>query len=289
MGIVIAFALIIGAAAAFSVRGFKYMELKGEARQAMAEENHDEDISVPIIMYHSISEEPDDGEDYLISKAAFEEDMNYLIENGYESVFISDLVSYVEDGVQLPEKPVVITFDDGFLNNMSYAYPFMEERGMKGVISVVGKYVEKAVEEDEHNPGYSNLTWDEITELSQSGTFEIGNHTYDMHTLGERRGCKIKYGETFEEYRNALYDDVYKLQEMIRENCGITPEVFAYPYGFISDESVYILHEMGFKALLSCYEEPNYINRNPACLTILNRYNRSGKYSTEEFMEKALN
>ncbi|MGN0674159.1 MAG: polysaccharide deacetylase family protein, partial [Oscillospiraceae bacterium] len=62
-----------------------------------------------------------------------------------------------------------------------------------------------------------------------------------------------------------------------------------YPFGLISDESVDIFREMGFKALLSCYEKPNYISRSdPDCLLCINRYNRPSGISTEEYMKKLL-
>ncbi len=246
-------------------------------------------VFVPVVMYHSILDNSSRAGDYVIDRRIFEDDMEYLIENGYTTVFISDLVNYVEGDGVLPEKPVAVTFDDGFYNTMYYAYPFMREHNLKGTVNVVGEYSRISTEQDDHNPNYSSLTWDEISELNNSGVFEIGNHTNDMHSLGSRKGCKRMNGECEEEYCKNLYDDVGMLQATLQDNSGVTPVTFAYPYGFISDESIDVLNKIGFKALLTCYEKPNYISKsNPDCLKCINRYNRPSGISTDVFMKKLL-
>ena len=83
-------------------------------------------------------------------------------------------------------------------------------------------------------------------------------------------------------------DDIGRLQGLLEDKSNIKPEIFAYPYGLISDESVEILQDIGFKALLTCYEKPNFITRDPECLMSINRYNRSSEITTEEFMNKLL-
>lgn len=278
--LVCAVLVIAGFAVKLTADGLKYEPTAAEVS---------EEIFVPVIMYHSLLKDPARAGDYVVSPDTFEADMTYLLDNGYTTVFVRDLADYVENGADLPSKPVVVTFDDGYYNVMEYVYPFMRENNIKGVMNVVGTYSDKSTAEDEHNPAYSYLTWEEISELEQSGVFEIGNHTYDMHSIGVRSGCKKKYGENTDTYRTAITEDIGGLQEILTEKSGVTPVTFAYPYGFISEESVPILHEMGFKALLTCYEKPNYISRDdPECLLHINRYNRPANVSTEEFMEKLL-
>lgn len=278
--LVCAVLILAGCAVKLTADGLKYKPAAAEVS---------EEIFVPVIMYHSLLKDPDRAGEYVVSPDVFESDMTYLIENGYTTVFVSDLVDYVENGADLPDKPVVVTFDDGYYNVMEYALPFMRENNIKGVMNIVGAYTEQSTAEDGHNPAYSYLTWEEISRLEQSGFFEIGSHTYDMHSIGVRSGCKKRYGENTVTYRNALTEDIGGLQELLSEKSGITPVTFAYPYGFISEESVPVLREIGFKALLTCYEKPNYISRDdPDCLFQINRYNRPSGVSTEEFMEKLL-
>ncbi len=245
-------------------------------------------IFVPIIMYHSILNNSSRLGDFVISPETIENDFRYLKENGYTTILVQDLISYVYDNAELPDKPIIITFDDGFYNNITYALPLLKKYNMKAVVSVVGSYSQKFSEQDAHEVAYSYLTWQDITDMVNSGYFEIGNHTYNMHSISSRRGSTKKSGESMKEYSKALDNDILKLQNMLTEKSGVTPLTFAYPYGFISDESMPLLKLMGFKATLTCYEKPNYITKNPDCLFGLNRYNRAYGISTEKFMKKAL-
>lgn len=274
-------AVFAACAVKLTADGLKYEQADAEI--------DDEEIFVPAVMYHSLLKDPARAGDYVLSPEVFKADMEYLMERGYTSIFASELADYVEKGTPLPEKPVLVTFDDGYYNVMEYVLPYMLENNIKGVMNVVGKYTELSTEENDHNPAYSYLTWEDIAALNESGVFEIGSHTYDMHSIGARSGCKKKYGESGDTYRAALSEDIGRLQSELREKSGVVPVTFAYPYSFISEESVPILQENGLKVLLSCYEKPNYISRStPERLLHINRYNRPSGISTEEFMEKLL-
>ena len=248
-------------------------------------EYNDDKIFLPVIMYHSIHEGA--SAEYSVTPQQIESDLKYLKDNGYNSVSAQQLVDYTYSRGELPEKPVMITLDDGFYNNLFYLLPLLEKYDMNAVVSVVGTYVENDAVKDPHIPEYSYLTWEDINTMLDSGRFEIGNHTFNMHkSLGERTGCHINKNENPEEYCNTLNSDIAKLQELIKENTDTVPIVFAYPFGYTCKESIPVLRENGFAITLNCYEKPNYITRNPECLYGINRYNRSGLYSTEEFMLK---
>ena len=218
----------------------------------------------------------------------FENDLKYLKDNGYTSVSVEDIVNYVHYNKPLPEKPVVITADDGFYNNSYYLIPLLEKYDMNATVSVVGYYSEYISVNDPHVPEYSYLTWEDIKDMNKSGRIEFGNHTYNMHSNDNRKGCaKLSY-ETEEEYAEMFNNDIGLMQSLMKINTGITPVVFAYPFGYISKESVPLLKNLGFSAALNCFEKPNYITHDESCLFELNRYNRSSKMSTEEFMTKLL-
>ncbi|MGN0665706.1 MAG: polysaccharide deacetylase family protein [Huintestinicola sp.] len=241
-----------------------------------------------VIMYHSILKDPARTGDYVVTPSSFEEDMMYLSSHGIESVTAEDIIAFCDRGEPLPEKSVYITFDDGFLNNMTYALPVMERYDMQGEINIVGAYADYAVELDDHNPAYAYLTWDEIAELYGSSRMDIGCHTYDMHSLSRRRGCSRNDGETAEDYRKYFSDDLTRVTSLLECNSGITPVVFAYPYGLVSEESYDILTKNGYRIALTCREKQNELKANSGEeLIILGRYNRSGLLSTEEFMLRA--
>lgn len=253
-----------------------------------ADSDGNESIKVPIIMYHSILNDHKRAGDYVVSQQTLENDIVYLKENGYTTVVMQDLIDYVYNGKPLPDKPVVLTFDDGYYNNFVYLLPLLEKHDCKAVISVVGKFTEIFSESDDLNPNYSHLSWDTILQLKESGRIEIQNHSYDLHDTAGRKGSQKLKRESVEEYQNMLRNDLSKLQNLLEENCGIIPNTYTYPYGAISEESKDVVKELGFKASLSCYEFVNEITRDKECLYGMGRYNRPSGISTEKFMKKAL-
>lgn len=244
-------------------------------------------IDVPIIMYHSILKDSSRSNKYTVTPAVLEEDLKYIKDKGYTTVTISDLISYVYDDSPLPEKPIVLTFDDGHYNNYGYLFPLLEKYDMKAVISIVGSYTDKFTETDEANLNYSYLRWKDIKELMDTGRIEFQNHTYNLHSnTGKRIGTKKIKGETDEHYKSILKDDILKLQQEFEENTIYTPKCFTYPFGGISNASLDIIKELGFKASLSCEQGINKLTKNPNSLYLLKRYNRPSYISTYNFFQK---
>ena len=254
---------------------------------SFATANSEEYIEVPIIMYHSVLKDISRSNKYTVTPAVLEEDLKYISTNGYNTITISDLISYVYENKELPEKPIIITFDDGHYNNYGYVYPLLEKYDMKAVISIVGSYTDKFSETDEANLNYSYLRWKDINELITSGRVEFQNHTYNLHdNTHERIGAKKKKCESDEDYKKILEEDINKLQNEFKENTGYTPTCFTYPFGGISNSSIEIIKELGFKASLSCEEGINKITKNPNSLYLLKRYNRPSFMSTYTFFQK---
>lgn len=245
-------------------------------------------IAVPIIMYHSILKNSHLGK-YVITPEEFEDDIRYLSEHKYNSITMADLINYVYNNGDIPLNPVMITFDDGNLNNYLYGQPVLKKYNMKAVVSVIGSYTEafSKVPYPTNDPAYAHVSWDQIKAMSDSGYFEIQNHSYDLHHISKRNGSKRRKGESLESYRNMLVSDVMKLQNKLTTTCGITPNTFTYPYGAISKESNEILKEMGFKATLTCSEGVNLINKDiKDPLYGLKRYNRPHGIASERFFKK---
>ncbi|MCI8481826.1 MAG: polysaccharide deacetylase family protein [Clostridia bacterium] len=202
---------------------------------------------------------------------------------------MSDLIGYVYDDIPLPQKPVMITFDDGHYNNLGYAVPLLKKYHMKAVISIVGKYTDTFSETDEANLNYSYLRWKDIIALMNSGTIEFQNHTYNLHSTSNGRiGCSKKSYEATETYTNILSTDILALQQKFQENTSYTPTTFTYPFGSISKASFPIIKNLGFKASLSCTSGVNTITKDPNCLYCLKRNNRPNGISTQNFFKKLL-
>lgn len=280
LAVLLAAARIAGGACAAAETGS--VPAPEAARTAEAEPQEGTPVSVPILMYHSVLER-ENGSVYCISEERFRADLCWLKEKGYETVFVSDLVRWAREGTPLPEKPVVITLDDGFLNAKTAVLPLLEELDMKAVVSVVGEYTERAVQENDPDPRYAYLTWEDIAALAASGRVEIGNHTFAMHGLEGRRGCARLPGEEETAYQSALREDLSRLQAQLAEKSGVTPVCFAYPYGAVSEAALPVLRELGFQAALTCEERVNLLTGDPEELYHLGRFNRPAGVETEAF------
>ena len=253
----------------------------------VAKASYEEGVMVPIVMYHSILKDYKRSGKYIITPATLEEDLKYIANNGYTTITMSDLISYVYEDTPLPEKPIILTFDDGHYNNLGYAVPLLEKYHMKAVISIVGEYTDTFSKTDEANLNYSYLRWKDVKELISSGTIEFQNHTNNLHaTSNGRMGCSKKSYESNESYSNILSNDILTLQKKFWQNTGYMPNTFTYPFGSISKVSLSIITQLGFKASLSCTSGINYITKDPDCLYCLKRNNRPSGITTEDFFKK---
>lgn len=239
-------------------------------------------LAVPILMYHGITENPKAAGKYTVMVSEFKSDMEYLKANGYNTIFISQLVDYVNSGTPLPKKPVAVTFDDGNYDNLVYALPILQKLGMKATVSIVGVYSFDSSAKRYH------MNVEDIKTVAVSGVFEIGSHTWDMHynDKNHRRGCKRMENESPEAYAGALWNDLSMNQTFLTEKCGVTPKLFTYPFGQISPESVKIVKALGFRAALTVKPGINYITGDPEQLYDLHRVNRPSGVSTEKFMTR---
>ena len=244
-------------------------------------------IDLPIIMYHGLLKDKKRLNQYVISVDTFEKDLKYLKEKGYKTIFMKDLIDYVYEGACLPEKPIIITFDDGYYNNYLYAYNLEKKYEIKIVISPIGLYTDKYSEIDDKNPLYAHITWDNINDMVESGYVEFQNHSYNMHSNKKgRNGSKKKCKESVKEYKKFFSNDVMKMQNLMKEHIGISPTTFTYPFGAISKESVDILKELGFKATLTSEQKMNKIYKHTDDLYGLYRFLRPNGISTKEYFEK---
>lgn len=248
------------------------------------EKSSENEVFLPIIMYHSLLKDTKLQNDYTISPALFENDLKYLTGNGYTTVTVEDLIDYVYHGKDLPDKCIMLTFDDGYYNNYYYAYPLLKKFKCKAVISPIASMTEKFTQTQDISVTYGHISDDDIKEMVNSGYVEIQNHSYDMHTLAPRKGVSKKQSESQQEYKNAVTDDITKAQNYLENVIGKKPSCFVYPFGAKSDGTEEIVRELGFVCTLTCTEEPNVITRDKESLFELGRYRRDGKESIEKLL-----
>ena len=108
-----------------------------------------------------------------------------------------------------------------------------------------------------------------------------------MHGTEGRKGSSRNLWESEQDYKAAFSEDIDKFSSEISEKCGLSPTVYAYPYGYTSPEGYDILTEKGYRIILTCRERGNVIfGGSGEKLIIIDRYNRSGLVQSDEFMKK---
>jgi len=266
---------------------FVITDLCKEVQQSSAQ-SPQEELPLPIVMYHSVLKSRKSK--YTIHPDELERDIIEYKEMGYTPVLLREVANWVHNRGDLPQKPMIITFDDGHYNNLYYALPILKKHNVKAVINIVTSFSRFASESSKNanNPNFSYLTWDNIRELHESGLIEIGNHTHAMHKFKPRYGIAQVSSETIDEYKAAIRKDLETANTFLTESAGVhRPITFAYPFGKYTKEGREVLLELGFQTILTCNEGISKIRRgDPQSLLTLKRYNRSGNVSHESFIKK---
>jgi peptidoglycan/xylan/chitin deacetylase (PgdA/CDA1 family) len=195
---------------------------------------------VPVLMYHYIAPsayiaDPDNPS--IIDLETFEQGMNYLYDEGYYTASLSELEDYVHGKIRLPEKTVVITFDDGYENNYVYAYPILKKYGFRAAVFLIGKYVQEESSEEFRPDKRSYLTKKQIE--TSGDIFEFHSHTYNLHYTKPEKCGKV-YAAT---------RDIQMLKEDIAniKRFGIDTPYFAYPFGDFNHRIAYQLTSAGYR------------------------------------------
>lgn len=213
-------------------------------------------MQVPILMYHHLSEDVTNSE--MVSPEQFEAQIRALSEAGYTGVSFDELQAYVLRGEPLPEKPVVITFDDGYRSNYTLAYPILQKYNMKAAIFVIGVSFGKDHYKDTDYAITPHFGAAEAAEMAASGLVSIQSHTYDMHQwLPYETGSAVREnilplpGEGEEAYVQALTEDFTRSRAQLESATGQPVDVLAYPAGQYSTLAQVTLQSLGVHVTLS--------------------------------------
>lgn len=197
--------------------GVAYVERPADVKYSVPE-------GVSVLMYHMIGDIKDNSA--VMTEAKLREQMNYLRDHGYHPITMQELYDYITKGAALPEKPVCITFDDGYLDSYTIVYPMMKEYGFPWTLFLITDDVDK--------PG-NRMTWDQLKEMADSHTVTIANHTLShpkLHNL-PTRAEKEK--------------EIVEANKALKYRLGIDNQWLAYPYGDYDDEVIDICKKAGIK------------------------------------------
>ena len=228
---------------------------------------------VPILTYHKFctGENPDA---YTINIRLFEKQMSYLIDNGYKVISIAELLKCIENNF-FPEKPVVITIDDGFKSVYNLAFPVLKKYDYPATIFLYTDFIA-------NNP--NQLSWQEIKEMINND-IEIGSHTISHCNL-----LNIKQNESHMDYLKRIEREISLSKSILERYTGVPVQSFAYPYGVYSQQIKMLAEQAGYKALLNVNGMNNSI---PFDTYSLNRQIVPAGFTLEQFkrllQEKTLN
>jgi len=242
---------------------------------------------LPILMYHSVLDSEAKAGKYIITPAELEDDLAFLRSEGYTAITVGELIAMQAGELPVPARPVMLTFDDGCYNNLSYVQPLLEKYDMKAVLSVVGRYADEASMPGAiFNNNYSYLNWEQLRALQAGGRIEVQSHSYNLHGGDARMGLRRPAGEAEGTYRQIVTADLRMMQKRMEAELGQPALCFTYPFGFITNEGEQIVRELGFPASLSCYERVSTITAEPGCLRELGRYNRAHGRNARQIFAK---
>ncbi|MBQ7923158.1 MAG: polysaccharide deacetylase family protein, partial [Clostridia bacterium] len=249
--------------------------------------------NVPILLYHHL--DPDAEETgTVLHPETFASHMALLAEHGYTPVSLDQIIAYVEKGEALPDKPVMITFDDGYLSNYEYAFPILQEYGWNAVIFTIGSSVgHYEYYKDTNNSITPHFGQPEIEEMLASGIISIQSHTWDMHQwapyeTGERVRETILPlpGESEDDYIAYLTADIAAQAALLRENGIPQSQALAFPSGKYTRLTDAVLMENGFKVTMTTdsSRRNTLVCGLPQSLVDLGRLNIAGDTTPEAIL-----
>jgi peptidoglycan/xylan/chitin deacetylase (PgdA/CDA1 family) len=183
--------------------------------------NKHNDKGIPVLMYHAIGYEA--GNTARLPKENFKKQMKYLKNNGYVTLTLDEAYDFFAKNKPVPEKSVVLTFDDGYVDNYLEALPILKEFGFKATIFVITDAVDKS-------KNYMNV--EQLKKMEASG-MDIQSHTSHHKNFKE-----LSYNEQLETLKRS--------KNFLEKSLNKRIKYFAYPYGEYSKESLKAVKEAGY-------------------------------------------
>ncbi|MDC0768848.1 polysaccharide deacetylase family protein [Streptomyces sp. HD] len=212
------------------------------------------DARVPILMYHAVSTSPNDAtRDLSVAPEAFAEQMALIGDLGLTPVRTADLAARWRSGKPLPERPVLITFDDGYEGVHRHALPVLAKHGFAATVFVSTGWLKGP-----HDMGGgldTMLDWDQVRELAEAD-IEIGGHSHTHPQLDQLPDTRLR-------------SELILCKEIVSDLLGTVPASFAYPYGYSSRRVREAVRETGYAQALAVNNGLARRRQGPYALTRL--------------------
>jgi peptidoglycan/xylan/chitin deacetylase (PgdA/CDA1 family) len=190
--------------------------------------------TVPVLSYHKISESRADT--MSVTRESFESQMQFLKEHGYHVVTLDELFDFLDFKTDLPEKSVVITFDDGWRSLYELAFPVLKRHGYPATLFISTSMI---------TGSDKTLSWDQIREMAAAGI------DMQCHTVDHRNLSALEEGESYREYFEDLERELTRSTRSIEKNVGKKVRYLAYPYGDTSHLVIALLKKLGYRGGLT--------------------------------------
>jgi peptidoglycan/xylan/chitin deacetylase (PgdA/CDA1 family) len=221
---------------------------------------------INVFIYHRFGDERYPSTN--ISPEVFAAQLAYLKKEGFRVLPLSRIAHLMSAGDPLPEKTVGLCIDDAFTSFLTHGLPLLEKYAYPATLFVNTA----AVGDNDY------LDWSQLLEVMARGV-EIGNHT-DSHAYL----IEMKAGETPQQWQERVIADIDRSQQLLKQHLGISPEIFAYPYGEYSPAVVSLVRQAGFKAAFA--QQSGVISRD-SDLWALPRFPMGGPYALlDGFIDK---
>ncbi len=257
---------------------------------------HAKDGHFIVLNYHDIIDEEDIVAPFdrmEVNKHFLEDQFIWLKKNGYNVVSVQTVLDAAAGKTVLPEKAILLTFDDGYLSFYTKVFPLLKKYHYSATVALVGKWMDGNVTADD--PGKSIMNWEQVREVAQSGLVEIASHTYDLHNgivanpQGNTQAAAITrlyddpmlIYENDEQYRLRIRAAMFKSADFIFQHAGIRPRVMVWPYGEYNATAISAAKEAGFKITMGLVDGFNTL----ADLDVLRRSIMIDDPKTDKFAE----
>lgn len=244
---------------------------------------------VPVLLMHDIGGEGT----YSISEEQFASQLKLLKDRGFNAISFEDLYAYTVRGIELPEKPLIITFDDGYQSNYDLAYPILKKLDMKATIYIIGSSFGKDTYKDTGEKIFPHFGYEEAEEMYGSGLIDIQSHSYDMHQSEKleknkqvRLNVKRFEDESEKDYIESFNRDFVDEDSIIAKITDGITHSFSYPTGYFDSETETLLGLLGVKSTVTTENGINTVIKGiPQSLFGLKRVSVYRDMSDENLLE----
>ena len=212
-----------------------------------------EPVAMPVLMYHNFTDIESEASDITVYKENFKEQIEALKNAGYTAITPMHLDLFLNKKSSLPEKPIIITMDDGYLSNLEIAAPILQQNDMNATIFVIGDWVGKEINPYTNEPFIpQKFSYKQAKKWIKKDVITLQSHSFDMHRHksqgdGIRNGVLQKEKESEQEYIAALESDINLAINGLLENVSTPSVSVAFPYGYHSENACKAWAKAGVK------------------------------------------